>query len=154
MANVAAAGMLGYELEGLIGLPVLQLYADSPDGKGKAERVFQRFLRGQEILGEEMQMRRLDGSTVWVAVSARPIFDSDGDLIGSRSIAVDITESRAALRDLRATAESLHQILDASPLSVTAVDTDGHAKFWNPAAERLFGWRAEEVIGHRIPRQY
>ena len=150
-ANAAAAEMLGYELEDLMGLPVLQLYVDSPDGTAKAEGLFQQFLRGEEIHGEEMEMRRLDGSTVWVSVDVRPILDSEGMVVASRSIAVDITDARAALSDLGVTGTRLQQVLDACPLSLMAVDTDLNVQFWNPAAEQLFGWRAEEVKGRRIP---
>ncbi len=37
------------------------------------------------------------------------------------------------------------------PLAISAVTLDGIVEAWNPAAERLFGWSAEEVLGRPIP---
>ncbi len=42
-------------------------------------------------------------------------------------------------------------ILSSSPLPVVAVDTDGHVTLWNPAAERTFGWKEEELLGEPLP---
>lgn len=45
-----------------------------------------------------------------------------------------------------ALAQLLHEVADA----VVVVDLDGSITFWNAAAEQLFGWRAEDVIGRPI----
>ena len=46
----------------------------------------------------------------------------------------------------------LSSFLDTLPLAVVAVDAaDGCVRAWNAAAERLFGWRAVEVLGHALP---
>ncbi|SDQ67921.1 PAS domain S-box protein [Thermostaphylospora chromogena] len=42
-------------------------------------------------------------------------------------------------------------VLDSSPNAVVALDRDQTVLVWTPAAERLFGWTAEEVIGRRSP---
>lgn len=42
-------------------------------------------------------------------------------------------------------------ILDASPLATFAVDGNGVVVYWNPAAERLLGWKREEVLGQHLP---
>ncbi|WNG43275.1 GAF domain-containing protein [Archangium minus] len=57
-------------------------------------------------------------------------------------------EAREALRDAHLTLEA---IVQASPMPITLVDLDGTVRLWNPAAERIFGWKAEEVIGRFIP---
>jgi len=93
-ANRSAAELLGYSLDELIGRPVLDLYADTPVGKAKAEEMFQRFLAGEEIRGEELEMRRADGSQVWISLSVRPIRDKEGQVVTSRSIVVDMTERK------------------------------------------------------------
>ena len=93
-ANRNAAELLGYSLDELTGKPVFNLYADTPNGKAKAQKVFQRFLAGEEIRGDELEMCRADGSTVWVSLSARPIRDKEGHVVASRSTLVDITERK------------------------------------------------------------
>ncbi len=45
----------------------------------------------------------------------------------------------------------LQAIVDASPMAIILTDSDGKVRAWNPAAERLFGWTAEEVLGGPVP---
>ena len=93
-ANRSAAELLGYRHGELLGRAALDLYADTPYGKAKAEGVFKRFMAGEEIRDEELEMRRTDGSSVWINLSVRPIRDKDGQVIASRSEVVDITEHK------------------------------------------------------------
>jgi PAS domain S-box-containing protein len=93
-ANRSATELLGYSQDELVGWPVLDLYADTPDGKAKAQEVFKRFLAGEEIRDEELEMRRADGSKVWVNLSVRPIRDKEGRVVASRSVVADITEHK------------------------------------------------------------
>jgi PAS domain S-box-containing protein len=59
----------------------------------------------------------------------------------------DITERESAEADLRAARDTLEAIIEASPLAVVALDTRHHVTLWNPAAERMLGWSAEETVG-------
>ena len=93
-ANRSATELLGYSREELIGRPVSDLYNDTTNGREKARGVFQRFLAGDEIRDEELEMRRADGSSVWVNLSVRPIRDARGQVVASRSEIVDITEQK------------------------------------------------------------
>jgi two-component system, cell cycle sensor histidine kinase and response regulator CckA len=59
---------------------------------------------------------------------------------------------------LTAANEHLHRanmerqaVIQATPLAIWALDLDGNVTFWNPAAERIFGWTEAEVIGRPLP---
>jgi PAS domain S-box-containing protein len=93
-ANHRATELLGYSRDELVGRPVFELYADTENGKAKAREVFQRFLAAEEILDEELEMRRADGSSVWISLSVRPVRDKEGQVVASRSVVVDITERK------------------------------------------------------------
>ena len=93
-ANRSAVELLGYSLGELIGKPALSLYADTPDGKAKAQKVFQRFLADDEIQGDELEMSRSDGSSAWISLSMRPLRDKEGRVVVGRSMVVDITERK------------------------------------------------------------
>ncbi len=54
-------------------------------------------------------------------------------------------------KTLQETNQVLAAIIQASPLSIDAVDRDGRVLLWSPASERMFGWKAEEVIGKTLP---
>ncbi len=66
-------------------------------------------------------------------------------------VSIFTAESHRARKRLAETSETLEAIIDASPLAIIAVDTEGNIKTWNPAAERIFGWSAHEVIGGPNP---
>ena len=69
----------------------------------------------------------------------------------------ELRESEARRRErmteeqLRSTGEMLRSVFSASPLAIIATDVNGLVKLWNPAAERLFGWTRDEVIGKENP---
>src|SRR4029077_19545164 len=52
---------------------------------------------------------------------------------------------------LREAHESLEAVIQSSPLAIYTLDTTSTVRSWNPAAEVLYGWRADEVIGERLP---
>ena len=93
--------VLGYSLDELIGRPVVDLYANTTNGRAKAQELFQRFLAGDEIRDEELEMCRTDGSSVWISLTARPIRDNRGRVVASRSAVADITDRKqlAQLKD-------------------------------------------------------
>ncbi len=60
----------------------------------------------------------------------------------------ELRKSEEALREAN---ENLASLIDASPLAVVMLDVEGRVRNWNPAAERLFGWTAQEVVGLPLP---
>ncbi|MBI2114098.1 MAG: PAS domain-containing protein, partial [candidate division NC10 bacterium] len=106
-ANRSAAELFGYGGDDLVGRPVLELYADTPAGKEKASQVLRRFQAGEDIRDEELEIRTADGRHRLISLSVRPAVDEHGDVVGSRSIAVDVTERKRA-------EETLHALYRAS----------------------------------------
>lgn len=104
-ANRCAAKLLGYDVDTLIGLPVFEVYADTPAGKEKAKAIFERFRAGQDTHDEEVEFRRADGTTVTVSKTVRVIRDSGGEIVESRSWAMDITERKRMEEQLQAARE-------------------------------------------------
>ena len=83
---------LGYSVTELVGSRLLDFTADSPAGKPRARECFQRFLAGEEIRGAEIELRRKDGSPLWVSLWVKPVRRPDGRVQVSRSIWVDVTD--------------------------------------------------------------
>lgn len=61
------------------------------------------------------------------------------------------TLSRERKEELREAALIFESIIRESPLAIDIFDREGKVLIWNPAAERLFGWSAEEVLGNPLP---
>jgi two-component system cell cycle sensor histidine kinase/response regulator CckA len=91
------------------------------------------------------QHRRRDGTLLDVDIVAYPIRfeDRDAELV----LADDVTLRRRAEVELRATAEILRAVVDDSPVAIISADLELRITRWNPAAERLLGWSAAEVVG-------
>src|SRR5215208_6175796 len=118
-ANPAMARMLGYEspeeLLGDISNIRDQLYVEP----GRREEFYQLALRDGFVSGFEIQMRRKDGSFVWVSANARAIYDAGGGISGYEGTVENITERKRAeeaLRQIRETerrriARELHDVV-------------------------------------------
>ncbi|MCE9668853.1 GAF domain-containing protein [Myxococcus stipitatus] len=62
-----------------------------------------------------------------------------------------LEQEQAARAELAEANKRLAAIIQASPASILLVDIEGRVRMWNPAAERIFGWKAEEVLGEVLP---
>jgi len=63
----------------------------------------------------------------------------------------DIKDRKHSEEALRETTQTLQAVIQASPLPICTLDRERIVKTWNPAAERTFGWSAQEVIGRKYP---
>jgi PAS domain S-box-containing protein len=84
-------------------------------------------------------------------VSASPLTDEQGDIWGSVHVARDITARKQAEEEIRMAHDKLQALIQASPLAIISLDTQGRVTSWNPAATRMFGWREDEVLGQPLP---
>ena len=67
------------------------------------------------------------------------------------TIARDITASQQAAQALQEANNRLRTLVQASPLAIIGLDLEGRVISWNPAAERMFGWSQDEVMGRALP---
>lgn len=73
--------------------------------------------------------------------------------VGSKVVVIfnDLTERKRAEEALQETNETLRTLIQAAPVAIIAFGVDETVKLWNPAAERMLGWREEEAIGKSLP---
>jgi diguanylate cyclase (GGDEF)-like protein/PAS domain S-box-containing protein len=65
---------------------------------------------------------------------------------------IDVTERRAMEKELQERNEILSTIMESARDAIIMIDDKGNVTFWNPAAERLFGYSREEVMGKELHR--
>lgn len=63
---------------------------------------------------------------------------------------IDITQQKNTEEELYQSNETLKAFIEASPLAIYALDTDGKVLHWNRAAEQIFGWSEPEVVGRPL----
>jgi PAS domain S-box-containing protein len=66
-------------------------------------------------------------------------------------VAQDVTEREKAREELISTKHLLELIIQSAPAAIYMTDHQGHVTLWNPAAERIYGWLACEVLGKPLP---
>jgi PAS domain S-box-containing protein len=139
-ANRRMAEMMGCSVDELIALPVLDIFepATLPRVRERTKQV-----REGEPLHFSVPLRRVDGSTFLAEVDTTPLLDQAGRYEGAISLVNDITARHETDTQTRVRAKLLDSIGEAAGASTP----DGKIFYVNAAAERLFGWRAADVIG-------
>ena len=87
----------------------------------------------------------------WFLARVSPIPSPDGPPRTVALLARDITERKRTEEELRSAKESLDAIIHATPLAVMVISSESLVEMWNPAAERMFGWTEEEILGRHNP---
>ena len=153
--NQAAERLFGYRADEMIGQPVIRLIP--PDRHNEEQRILEVVSRGGVVETYETIRRRKDGTDFHVSVTVSPLFDGQGRVIGASKIARDITE-RVQQQDLLAQSrERLRQALQYQEAifnnlgeGLYTVNRQGLVVSLNRAAERLFDWTKDELVGRKI----
>ena len=90
-----------------------------------------------------------DGSEMWLESSVQPIMEEDR-LVGSVSVARDISATVEAQRHLADQERFINAVLDVEPALVLVLDPQGRVVRFNGACERLTGFASGEVVGRPI----
>jgi PAS domain S-box-containing protein len=144
--NKGAELMYGYSASEVIGQNISIL---APAGRSHEIQTIVEALRaGHPIQNFETIRMAQSGKLIHVSLTVSPVLDSDGTITGASTIARDITAQKLAEEALRRASETS---IYASPVPIIAADTDSRVTMWNPAAEALFGWTEEEVLGKPNP---
>jgi PAS domain S-box-containing protein len=109
----------------------------------------QALARGETFEGV-VRNRRKDGSEFWNRIRISPILDAAGAVTHFMGIQQDITAQVDANQAVIETRDQLRAILASAPDAILTVDSDQRITMFNAAAERLFGWPRDEILGRRV----
>jgi PAS domain S-box-containing protein len=144
--NKAATRIFGYAAEEMVGQPILRLIPKSLHGE--EVEILRKIRAGERIYRYETRRIKKDGDLIDVSLTISPIYDRAGRVIGASKIAHDISER---VREEQASF-LLAAIVASSDDSIVSTSLDGTITTWNQAAQRMFGYTTEEIIGQSVLR--
>ena len=143
--NAGAERLYGYSAEEAVGRTVTILIP--PDRLGEEVEILDRVITGERVTRYETERVRKDGSVVEVSLTASPVRDAHGNVVGASVIAHDISERRAAERAVIAERDRAERYLQMAGSILVAGDPDGRVTMINRAGLDVLGRSEDEVIG-------
>jgi PAS domain S-box-containing protein len=142
--NPAAERIFGYRAEEVIGRSIRIIIP--ADRQSEEDLVLAHIRAGKAVSHYDTIRQRKDGTFVPITLTVSPIFDDEGRIIGASKIARDISDRVRADSATR----RLAAVVESSDDAIVTKDLNSVITSWNPAAERMFGYTAQEAIGRSI----
>jgi two-component system, OmpR family, sensor histidine kinase VicK len=144
--NPAAERIFGYTPTEIVGQSILKLIP--ADRKEEEPKILDQLRKGIRVDHFETKRLTKEGKLIDVSLTISPVRDESGAIIGLSKIARDITDQRYAGEQTA----MLAAIVQSTDDVVISKNLHGIITSWNPAAQRIFGYSAEEMIGESILR--
>ncbi len=149
--NPAAARLLGFEVEDLLGQPSHELWHHTKSNGDpyppKECPIYGAYKDGSVHHGDNEVFWRKDGTSFPAEYSSTPIFDSDNTLAGAVVTFRDITARCEAEQTIAELRRHNKYVLDSAGEGVFGLDLEGRHTFVNPAAATMLGYAVQELIG-------
>src|ERR1700679_3035413 len=151
LLNIRAEEQFGYSRDELLGQKVTSIIPEGfaerliADGTRTAtEALLQQMGTGIELYG-----RRKDGSQFPIEIMLSPLQSAEGILV--TAAIRDIAVRKAAEENLRQSEERMSLVVtNATDYSILMLDLEGRVVSWNEGAQRIKGYRAEEILGRHF----
>ncbi|MCP1768300.1 hybrid sensor histidine kinase/response regulator [Bradyrhizobium japonicum] len=148
--NPGARRFKGYEESEIIGEHFSRFYTEEDRKSELPRRALETAAREGKFEAEGWRVRK-DGSRFWAYVIIDPIKDSEGKLVGYAKVTRDLTERRAAEAELRRSQEQFRLLVQGvTDYAIYLLRAEGKVASWNAGAERIKGYKPEEIIGQHF----
>jgi len=100
----------------------------------------------ERVRGEEIKIRRGDGTDGHIRMSSAPVQDAEGNIVAAVAIVVDVSEQRSTERALRTTDERFRFVAKATNDVIWDWDIETNALVWNDSVETVFGHKQNRIF--------
>ncbi len=150
--NVGAKRLKGYEPTEIIGRDFSVFYTPEDIASGKPEHILETVRQNGHVEHEAWRVRK-DGTRFWGNIVLSALKEPNGEIIGFAKVTRDLTVQKLADEELRRSEERFRLLVDSvTDYAIYMLDPEGHVTTWNSGAERMTGYRAEDVIGQHFSR--
>ena len=152
--NPGAERFKGYRVDQIVGRHFSVFYPPEDVAAGKPQRELQIASTHGRYEEEGWRLRR-DGSRFWASVVITPLRDDQGAVIGFAKVTRDLTERRIAEEALRQSEDRFRTLVESVvDYGIFMLDPDGRVASWNEGAQRIKGYRPDEIIGRHFSAFY
>jgi len=107
----------------------------------------QRIMQSGESLDTIEEHFLPDGKRLYVHIVKTPVYDAEYEVVGVQGIFWDVTHEVLAHEAIAHSEKRYRQLAEAAMDGIVVVDGEGKVVLFNPAAERMFGYVASEMLG-------
>jgi PAS domain S-box-containing protein len=152
--NAGAQRFKGYTADEVIGEHFSRFYADADRAAGMPDHALEVARTTGRFETEGWRVRK-DGTHFWAHVVIDAIRNPSGALIGFAKITRDLTERKLAEEALRKSEEQFKLLVQGvTDYAIYMLDPEGRVATWNAGAERIKGYKAEEIVGKHFSAFY
>jgi PAS domain S-box-containing protein len=145
--NAGAQRLKQYTANEIIGQHFSKFYPAEDVAAGKPERELEQAIAEGRVEDEGWRLRK-DGSRFWALVVITALYDNQGRLAGFGKVTRDLTERREAEEHLRASEVQFRLLIErVEEYAIYLLDPTGRVMSWNSGAEKIKGFRANEIVG-------
>ncbi|HEX4404507.1 MAG TPA: PAS domain S-box protein, partial [Polyangia bacterium] len=157
--NAGAELIKGYAPQEIVGRKSDVFYTAEDRTRRHAESLLARAARDGRVEEEGWRVRK-NGQRFWADIVITARVNPSGQVVGYTKVTRDLSERREAEaqrrrrdEDLLRSEERFRLLVDAvKDHSIVMLDPSGHVATWNGGAERLSGYRADEIVGQHHAR--
>ncbi|MGX0890267.1 PAS domain S-box-containing protein [Pseudomonas sp. ADAK2 TE3594] len=152
--NAGAKRFKGYEEAEILGQHFSRFYTEEDRKAGLPQRALDTAIHEGRFEGEGWRVRK-DGTHFWSHVIIDPIRDPSGKLLGFAKITRDLTDRKMAEETLKQSEQQFRLLVQSvTDYAIYMLAPDGRVTNWNLGAQRIKGYRPEEVIGQHFSMFY
>jgi two-component system sensor kinase FixL len=149
VCSATCASLFGAPPEALTTLDAFQARVH-PDDRAAREAVLAGVIRGGGRYDVDFRVLQSDGTICWLRSRGQVSQDAGGAPALLRGVVFSVDDQKRAEGELRAREEHLRSILETVPEGMIVIDRDGIMQSFSSTAERIFGYKAMDVIGRNI----
>jgi PAS domain S-box-containing protein len=144
--NSGAQRIKGYEAYEIVGENFSKFYTEEDRAAKVPARALQTAVDEGRFEAEGWRVRK-DGGRFWAHVIIDPIHAANGEVVGFAKITRDLTERMMARDELRRSEEQFRLLVQSvTDYAIFMLDKQGHVSTWNAGAERIKGYKPEEIL--------
>lgn len=152
--NAGAERLKGYQPAEIIGKHFSVFYPPTDIARGKPEWELKRAISEGRVEDEGWRVRK-DGTRFWANVVITALWDKTPALVGFAKVTRDLSERREAELLLKESEERFRlMVTDVKDYGIFMLDPKGCVASWNAGAQRIKGYKAEEIIGRHFSTFY